>query len=124
MFLRFFSILSFNSWLNSIVLKRYLEYLPNHVDIIIDNASVKRIPGICGTDLLRNGDFESNGKFWRRYGDAYFDIVQTPTSSKALKIVSKVHPDHGVYQDLFIDKDCFEEKDRFKISGEFVHSLE
>ncbi len=89
-------------------------------DMIIDDVSLKRIPGICGANLLRNGDFESYGKFWRSYGtNQKYDIEQTSTS-KTLKIFNKNNPDHGVYQDLYLDKDCLEEKQRFKILGAFI----
>ena len=41
----------------------YLEYAHSDFDFIIDNTSVKKIAGICGSDLVRNGNFEEFGKF-------------------------------------------------------------
>ncbi len=94
----------------------YLEYAHKDFDMIVDDYSMKRVPGICGRNLLRNGDFQSYGKFWRSYSSSHYDIEQTSTN-KALKIFYKSHPDHGVYQDLYLDRDCLEEKQRFKIQG-------
>ena len=78
---------------------------------------IKRIPIICGEDLVRNGDFDGNGKFWRRYGNALIDIENVPNNN--LKVFNKVNANEGAYQDLYIDKACFQKNQRFKITGKF-----
>lgn len=41
----------------------YLEYTHTDYDMIIDNTSVTKLAGICGTDLMRNGNFDDFGKY-------------------------------------------------------------
>ncbi len=94
----------------------YLEFAHPDFDMIVDDVSVKKMSGKRDENVLHNGDFESYGKFWRSYGNPHYDIEQTSTN-KALKVFNKNHPDHGVYQDLYLDRDCLEEKQRFKIQG-------
>ena len=94
----------------------YLETTHEDFDIILDNVSVKKLPSICGNNLIRNGNFESNSKFWNRYGNT--DISIETLSSKALKVFNRNSDYDGLYQDLYVDKSCFQERQRFKITGE------
>ena len=98
----------------------YLEFAHQDFDMIVDNVSVKKLPVICGEDLVRNGDFDGNGKFWRRYGNALIDIENVPNNN--LKVFNKVNADEGAYQDLYIDKACFLKDQRFQITGKFLVS--
>ena len=94
----------------------YLEYAHQDFDMIHDNVSVKKLPSVCGEDLIRNGNFESNSKYWNRYGAPFISIETS--SSNTLKVFNRNSEDDGVYQDLYVDKSCFREKQRFKITGE------
>ncbi len=94
----------------------YVEVAHQDFDLIIDNVSVRRLAGICRGDLIRNGNFKVNGKYWRPYGNAHLDI-QFGSGINALKVFNRVNEWEGSYQDLFVDKDCFEELDRFKVTG-------
>ena len=99
----------------------YLEYAHQDYDIIMDNVSVKKLPGICGTDLIRNGDFDENGKYWKTYGTAKLDVALG--SNNALKTYGKSHPDYGPQQELYIDKSCFHVKDRYAMFGKCINLL-
>ena len=41
----------------------YLEGPHKKFDLVIDNASVKKLHGKCDDDLIRNGNFRSDAKF-------------------------------------------------------------
>ena len=98
----------------------YMERAHRKFDMIVDNVSVTKLSGICGGDLVRNGNFDDNGKFWRRYGNAHLDIETLP--NKNLKVFNKPRSDDGAYQDLYIDRSCFQKNQRFKITGKFFLS--
>ena len=92
----------------------YVANAPTKYDMIIDDFSVKKLPGICGGDLVRNGNFESNGKYWANYLRGALDIDMS--SNKALKI-SKPRNFDGAFQDLYVDKNCLNVNDRYLVTG-------
>ena len=94
----------------------YISSVDDKFDIFIDNVSVRNLPVVCGEDLVRNGNFNEGGKFWRDYGSAHMDIETSP--NKHLKVFNKESADDGAYQDLLIDMSCFEKNQRFQITGE------
>ena len=96
----------------------YVEGAHKDYDMIINKVSVRKLPGICGDDLIRNGNFEQNGKFWQRYGNVHLDIESLP--NKNLKVSKKPSSREGVQQELFIDKLCFKSKQRFHVTGKFT----
>ena len=63
----------------------YLECEHRKFDMIFDNVSVTKLSGICGGDLVRNGNFDGNVNFWGRYGNAHLDMKILPNKNlKAL----------------------------------------
>ena len=42
----------------------YVEYVHADFDMIMDNVSVQKMEGVCEGNLLQNGNFEENGKYW------------------------------------------------------------
>lgn len=86
-------------------------------DMIVDNVSVKNLAGKCNEELVRNGDFEANSRYWGMYGDSQYDI-EMADNNKAMKVFNRNFPEHGIRQDLYIDSDCFNVGDRFEITGE------
>lgn len=96
----------------------YLELVHMDYDIIVDDVTVKKLQKVCGEELVRNGGFEESSIYWRRYGgNVQMDIESS--SSKSLKVFNRANNGDGVYEDLYIDKDCFQQKQRFKITGEY-----
>ena len=93
----------------------YLAVARTDIDFIIDTASVKKLPGVCGGDLVRNGGFEENGKYWKINGAAHMDIETS--SSNALKVFNRKDKYAGVIQDFYLDKGCFERKQRYAFTG-------
>ena len=91
--------------------------------MIMDNVSIKKMPGICGGDLIRNGNFEENDKFWYVLSTAKLDIetfnINTITN-KALKVFDKGSGDSGTRQYLYIDSSCFKAKQRYKVTGKIL----
>ncbi len=100
----------------------FLTNVDKKFDILIDNVSVKKMDLVCGADLIRNGNFEENGKFWTNYGVAKIAIENqaspSPPNNKYLKIYDMVGADRGAMQYLYINKDCFQHRDRYAITGE------
>ena len=93
-----------------------IELAPTNSDIIIDNVSVKKLPRICGDGLIRNGIFDENSKFWKRYGSVHLDIESLP--NKNLKVLKHNSNWEGIKQDLYIDKNCgLQPKQRFHVTG-------
>ena len=92
----------------------YVTMAPRKYDIIIDNFSVKKLPGICGGDLIRNGNFDSNGKYWTNYLRGAIDIDMS--SNKSLK-VSKPRSFDGALQYLYVDTSCLKVNDRYLVTG-------
>lgn len=100
----------------------YLEFAHQDFDMIVDDVSVKKITSInvCqGEDLVRNGKFDGNSMFWTRYGNTYLDIVEDYPGGKNLKVSNREGDWYGVIQDLFIDMKCFQEKQRFLVTGAY-----
>ena len=93
----------------------YLEGVDKKFDMIIDNASVRKLPGKCDEDLIRNGYFESDDKFWSRMG-----YVHTAIVSNSIKVTNRLSSGDGIRQDLYIDKDCFQQKQRFYVTGKYI----
>ena len=98
-------------------LKSYFKQIPHGYGIYFfpEHGQMKKIDGACQSDLVRNGNFDQNSAFWTRYNNAYLDI----TSNKQLKVSNRVNDGVGAYQDLFIDKNCFKEKQRYLVTGKF-----
>lgn len=97
----------------------HLTQVHSKYDIIVGNASVEKFyitP--CGEELIRNGDFESNGLFWRFFGGAIIDI-QSTSSSKSVRAFNRIRPYDGVEQRLFVSSKCFKAGDRYLIVGEY-----
>ena len=87
---------------------------PRKYDMIIDNFSVKKLPGICKEDLIHNGNFDSNGKYWMDYLSSAMDIDMS--SNKSLK-VTKPRSFDGALQYLYVDKSCLKVNDRYLVIG-------
>ena len=88
----------------------YLEGPHKKFDLVIDNASVKKLHGKCDDDLIRNGNFGSDAKFWSRMEGAYIAI-----DNKSIRVTNRLSSSDGINQNLYIDKECFEP--RFYVCG-------
>ncbi len=96
----------------------YFEHFDASLDMIIDNYSITKMEHACNGDLVRNGDFAvGDSRFYLNYGTVRYDVIDFPGASenKAMKIHSRSHESHGVYQNLYIDTDCLNEFDRIRI---------
>ena len=64
----------------------------------------------------------STGKYWQNYHLAHIDVVNLH-SGNALKVHNRERDYAGAFSDFFIDKDCFEEKQRFLFVGKDLSLL-
>ena len=96
----------------------YLKDAPKKFSVLMDNMSVNKMPGICGGDLIRNGNFEENDKFWYVLSTAKLGIETF--SNKALKVYDKGGGDHGAKQYLYIDSSCFSKRQRYMVTGKIL----
>ena len=99
----------------------YLATAHKSLDFIIDNMSVKKLPGVCVGDLVRNGGLEENSKYWKVNTVAQLGIETL--SNKALKVFNRRNKYAGASQDLFVDKSCFKKKRRYAITGKIPFHL-
>ena len=90
----------------------FLEQADPDYDYVIDNASVHTLPGICHSDLIRNGNFDVNDKYWSRLGAVHVNM-----ENGSIKVFSKPSNNDGIQQHLFVDKGCFEAKQRYHVTG-------
>ena len=93
----------------------FLEGAHQKFDMIIDNASMRKLPGKCDEDLIRNGYFDSDDKFWRRMGYVHIAI-----DSNSLRVTNRLSTGDGIRQNLYIDEDCFHPKQRFYVTGKHI----
>ena len=88
------------------------------LDLIIDHVSVKKLPGVCRGELVRNGGFEENSKYWKINGEALMDIGTS--SSNVMKVFNRNSKTDGVVQDFYVDKSCFRRKQRYAFTGKIL----
>lgn len=88
-------------------------------DITIDNFSIKKLAPTCNGDLIRNGNFEHDGLYWRSQGGGHISIEET--TSKAMKSTNRKNMYIGIVQDLYVDDKCFDEGQQFQVIGKFHH---
>ena len=98
----------------------YVEHFDQSLDIITDNWSVGKLDVQCSGNLVRNADFSSGYSFfWNFYGSARFNIVTLSNADNALEVTQRGIYEHGVYQDLYIGKGCFEAGDRLRVTARY-----
>jgi len=97
----------------------YLEIAHKDYDMIIDNVSVNKLPGICDDNLVRNGNFDDGSKYWYNYGPVHYDVEALP--NKYIKVSRREqHAHYGIRQDLYIEKECLQPKQRYHITGKIL----
>ncbi len=101
----------------------YFEHFDAQYDMIVDNYSITKMEPACTGNLVRNSDFEiGDSRFWINYGTTSWTVIDDvpgATKGKALKVYDRGGSDYGrdwgIYSDLYIDLDCLNENDRFKV---------
>ena len=93
----------------------YIEYADPKFDMVVDDISVKKLPSVCGNNLIRNGDLEDTTVYWKRWGDGRIDIDTDTSNNKSIKVHSRLNYGVGVYQDLYIEKGCLIKQQRFGV---------
>ena len=86
-------------------------------DITIDNFSIKKFVPTCNGDLIRNGNFEHDGLYWRSDGGSHISIEET--TSKAMKATNRKNGYIGIAQELYVDEKCFNVGQQFQVIGKF-----
>ena len=93
-----------------------LEKANELFDMIVDDVSVKQLTGKCNEELVRNGNFDTNSRYWDSLFSAHFDI-NTLGVNKSIRVFNKGSPSDGIRQDLFIESGCLKVGDRYEITG-------
>ena len=98
----------------------YVELADPVYDLILDNVSVKKLQGKCNDNLVHNGNFD-NSKYWQRVGGTQYNIEGL--SNKHIKVTNRGNNWDGIRQDLYLEKECLQSKQRYHITGKqlFYH---
>ena len=100
----------------------YIELVDKKFDMIVDDISVKKLPSVCGNDLIRNGDLEDTTVYWKRWGNGRLDIDIDTSNNKSIKVHSRLDHGVGVYQDLYVEEGCLKKQQRFSVICKYLIS--